>query len=162
MSTQSETASAETPGINRITLSRAVFAGIVGGIAFGVPLQFVIQRMEAIGALYNGGTPSLAIGWGAHLVHSAIFGLAFGLITEAKSVARLMRDNVGIAGFVGLGYGVALWSVNITFIWPTWLDFVGFPPAATWSIPFVAPRPLMGHVIYGVTLGVVFYYLVDY
>jgi hypothetical protein len=162
MSTQSEAPETTAPGVNRITLSRAVLAGVVGGIAFGIPLQFVIERMPAIGALYTGGDPSLAVGWVAHLFHSAIFGLVFGLLSEARPVARLMRDNVGIAGFVGLGYGVALWSINIAFVWPVWLDTVGFPPAAEWSVPFLAARPLMGHLIYGVTLGVVFFYLVDY
>jgi riboflavin transporter FmnP len=162
MSTQSEAAGKTAPGVNRITLGRAVVAGVVGGIVFGIPLQFVIERMPAIGALYTGGDPSVAVGWVAHLIHSAIFGLVFGLLTEADAIARLMRDNVGIAGFVGLGYGVVLWSINIAFVWPVWLDAVGFPPAAEWSIPFLAPKPLMGHLIYGVTLGVVFYYLVDY
>jgi hypothetical protein len=148
--------------VDRITLSKAVVAGVVGGIAFGIPLQFVIGRMGAIGALYTLGEPSVAVGWAAHLVHSAIFGLVFGLVTEGEPLHSLMEDNVGMAGFVGIGFGLALYVLNIGFVWPVWLDAVGFAPAAEWSIPFYPLRPMVGHVVYGAILGFAFALLVDY
>ncbi len=151
-----------TEYVNRITLTRAAVAGLLGGIAFGIPLQFVIGRMGAIGAMYNGGVPSLTIGWAAHIVHSILFGVIFGMATEFQPLHSWMERGIATAAVVGVGFGIALWSVNIAFIWPSWLQLVGFPPAENMSVPFVAMRPLLGHVLYGVIVGTVFHALVDY
>jgi len=148
--------------IERITLWRAVIAGVVGGIVFGVPLQLLIERMGAIGALYNGGDPSIAIGWVAHLFHSALFGVLLGLATETGPLRSAMERGYAQSALVGIGFGAVLYATNIAFFWPFWLDTVGFAPAAGWSIPHTPLRPLFGHVLYGVITGTVFHHLVDY
>jgi len=148
--------------IERITLWRAVLAGIVGGVVFGVPLQFLIERMGAIGALYNGGDASVVIGWVAHLFHSALFGVLLGLATETRPLRPTMERGHAHAALVGLGFGAVLYATNIAFLWPFWLDTVGYAPAAGWTIPHTPARPLFGHVLYGVIAGTVFHHLVDY
>lgn len=148
--------------IDRITLWRAVIAGVVGGVVFGIPLQLLIERMGAIGAMYNGGRPSLAIGWAAHVAHSALFGVVLGLLTETGPLREPMERSYATAAVVGIGFGLALYATNIAFFWPFWLDTVGFPPAAAWSLPYTPVRPLFGHLLYGVTAGTVFHGLVDY
>jgi len=148
--------------VDRITLGRAVVAGVLGGLAFGLVIQFVIGRMGAIGALYNFGDPSIPIGWIAHAVHSVFFGAVFGLVTEQEPFHSWMEHGFVSASLVGIGFGTGLYAVNIAFIWPFWLATVGFPPAAGWSIPFTPVMPLVGHLVFGVILGSVFHLLVDY
>jgi two-component system OmpR family sensor kinase len=148
--------------VDRITLGRAVVAGLVGGVAFGVPLQLLIGRMGAIGALYNAGTESLAIGWVAHLFHSALFGVVLGLITETGPLRAPMERSLVGAAAVGAGFGLFLYGANIGFLWPFWLETVGFPPAQSWSLPYTPAKPLFGHLLYGVITGTVFHALVDY
>lgn len=148
--------------VDRITLSRALVAGVVGGFFFGIPLQFVIERMAAIGAMYAFGVPSVTVGWVAHLTHSALFGVVFGMVTEVEPFHAWMERNVGVAGLVGLGFAVGLYAVNIVVVWPFWLGTVGYPPAEAWSIPHTPLAPLVGHLLWGAVTGVVFHLLVDY
>lgn len=53
---------------------------------------------------------------------------------------------------VGPVYGGLLWLVNIGVVWPTWLNSVQSGPAI--PVPYVAPMPLAGHLVYGFGLGV--------
>lgn len=137
-------------------------AGLVAGAVFGVAIQYAIMRMGAIGALYNWGEPSIAIGWFAHVVHSAIFGFVFGLITEQRPFHGWMRRGYPTAIAVGLGFTTILYVVNIGLIWPNWLTAVGFEGASTLPVPFFPVRPLLGHLLFGVILGTVFHVLVEY
>jgi len=159
---ETESAAASDPYVKRITLKRAVVAGVVGGVAFGIPLQLLVERMGAVGALYNGGTASIAVGWVAHLGHSALFGVMLGLVTETGPLRALMERSPATAALVGVGFGLVLYATNILFLWPFWLETVGFPPAAEWTIPYTPVRPLFGHLLYGVIAGTVFHALVDY
>lgn len=148
--------------VDRITLGRAVVAGLIAGAAFGVVIQFGIQRMGAIGALYTFGIPTVSVGWVAHMMHSVLFGVVFGMATEVEPFHSWMEERLATAALVGIGFGVLLYSVNIAFVWPFWLETVGFAPAAAWSIPYTPVRPLVGHLVFGVILGSAFHLLVDY
>lgn len=148
--------------VDRITLSRAIVAALLGGAAFGIPLQFFVGRMGAVGAMYNLGEPSIAIGWAAHMVHSVIFGAVFGMATEVDPLHSWMEESLPTATAVGIGFAMVLYLVNIMFIWPFWLGTVGFEPAMSWSIPYTPVKPVLGHLVFGVILGSVFHLLVDY
>jgi len=148
--------------VDRITLSRALVAGVVGGVFFGIPLQFVIGRMAAIGAMYTFGTASIPVGWAAHLGHSAVFGVVFGMATELDPLHSWMERNVGIAAVVGIAFAVCLYAFNIVLAWPVWLQAVGYTPAFSWSIPHTPLAPFLGHLLWGAITGTVFHYLVDY
>jgi hypothetical protein len=132
-------------------------AGIAAGALFGLLIQFGLNRMTAIGAMYTLGEPSLTVGWVAHMGHSALFGAIFGVVVDRNSLREYVgpyHTSVGLA----VVYGVALWAVNIVFIWPLWLNNVGF--SADLPIPNVAVMPLVGHVVYGVVSGLVLAILV--
>ncbi|WP_267641422.1 hypothetical protein [Haloarchaeobius amylolyticus] len=131
--------------------------GLVAGLVFGVLIQFQLGRMTAIGAMYTLGEPSLSVGWMAHLAHSVLFGALFGVAVDREP----LRETVG-AYHVGIGtavaFGVALWALNIVFLWPLWLNNVGFGPGL--PLPNLAVMPLVGHVVYGLLLGLVLAMLV--
>lgn len=162
MSNASESVEYRGSYVDRISLAQAVVAGLVGGVFFGFVIQFGVERMAVIGALYNWGEPSLAIGWVAHMVHSALFGLVFGLVTEQEPFHTWMRRGYHTAVLVGLVFALGLYAFNIGVVWPTWLSAVGFVPAFGLPVPFFPVEPLLGHLAYGFILGAVFHLLVDY
>lgn len=134
-------------------IRRATLAGLMGGILFGVMIQFGLNRMGAIGAMYTLGSPSLSVGWVAHVGHSVLFGAVFGFVAETDVFferATTVPDGIGL----GLAFGITLWAVNIVFLWPLWLGTVGLGAAP--SLPFLpAIQPLVGHLVYGGILGTV-------
>jgi two-component system OmpR family sensor kinase len=137
----------------------AAVAGVVAGLVFGVMIQFVLERMVIIGAMYTLGEPSLSVGWMAHLVHSAVFGVVYAGLGGLGVYGGLADDpKTGVA--TGAAFGFALWFVNIGFLWPVWLNLVG---VGTLAVPyhFEAVRPLVGHLVWGGILGVLFPLLGD-
>ncbi|MEF8757144.1 MAG: hypothetical protein V5A33_02795 [Halobacteriales archaeon] len=134
-------------------ITRAAVLGVVAGVVFGVVIQFRLERMTAIGAMYTLGDPQLSVGWLAHLVHSALFGALYGLTVDRKAFDGVAdRPTSGL--LLGGGYGAALWAVNIVVIWPLWLGAVGVANAP--SLPFLAALPLVGHLVYGGLMGLLF------
>jgi uncharacterized membrane protein YagU involved in acid resistance len=130
--------------------SSAVVASLIAGTAMGLPMQFVMEIMPTVGALY--GYESVAAGWVAHLFHSAVFGVIFaGVVSfeRLKEHAGRFPRSVG----VGAGYGVALWVFGGVVAMPLWLDAAGLPNN---GVPNFAPVSLVGHVVYGALLGGVF------
>lgn len=153
MSEQTATV-AETGASTSTDLGRAAIAGVLAGLVFGVMIQFVLGRMTAIGAMYTLGDPSLSVGWAAHLGHSAIFGVLFGVLAWSRAVGDRVATPGG-AALAGGTFGALLWAVNIGFIWPVWLNTVGVGGGL--PVPYVAPRPLVGHLVWGVLLGVLYW-----
>lgn len=132
------------------TWSSAVLAGLLAGVAMGVPMQFGMGIMDAVGALY--GSQDLATGWAGHLFHSVVFALAFaGLVSlpRLRDRAHEIRTSLPLA----VGYGALLWIFGGVFAMPLWLEAAGLPNP---GVPNLAPMSLMGHVIYGLVLGVAF------
>jgi hypothetical protein len=131
-------------------VARAAVVGVLAGVVFGVMIQQLLGRMTAIGAMYTLGEPSLTTGWIAHLFHSALFGAIFGVAVDSNALrSYATRAHTGLA--LGGAYATGLWLVNIVFIWPLWLNSVGFGT----QIPFpnLAPMPLVGHLVWGALLG---------
>jgi hypothetical protein len=124
--------------------------GLVAGAAMGLLLQFVLGVMPAIGALYTLGDPSLTVGWVAHLVHSVLFGGLFAVAGGPGIVGDYVGGLPGGALAGGL-FATALWAVNVVFLWPAWLSAVSIGSAP--SAPYLAPLPLVGHLVYGLLLG---------
>lgn len=134
------------------TVTRAAIAGVAAGVVFGLLIQFRLERMTAIGAMYTLGSPSLSVGWIAHIVHSALFGALFAIVTGYGLSEYARRPTTAVP--LAAAYGGALWAVNIVFIWPAWLNGVGLSNAP--PLPNVAPMPLVGHLVWGALLGLVF------
>lgn len=132
-------------------------SGFVAGIPFGLMIQFVLGAIPAIGALYT--MPGVASGWIAHLFHSVVFGLVFVGIMETDVVSQYTDTPLQSLG-AGLVYGAVLWIIFLIFIWPIWLNAVGFPKAP--SVPYIAVKPLIGHLVYGGVLGAIFPWVSDW
>lgn len=132
----------------------AAAAGLVAGLVFGLLIQFVLERMTTIGALYTLGEPSLSVGWIAHVVHSAIFAIVYAVVSRLDAL-RGYADSPATGIITGAAFGFLLWFVNLGFIWPVWLNSVG---VGSLPVPYHAEaiRPLVGHLIWGGLLGTLF------
>lgn len=133
-------------------------AGAIGGLVAGVVMGGMLQMMmtpvitKAIPALY--GMDGMVMGWVAHLFHSLIFGLIFAGIVMATPQLRGYADKVTTSTGLGIAYGVIIWVVAAAIVMPIWLSAVGFPGAP--PLPNFNPMSLVGHVVYGALLGVLF------
>jgi hypothetical protein len=119
-------------------------AGVVGGLVFGLLMTMMMPPMIAmIGSLV--GAPTL--GWGVHLVFSAIIGAAFGLV-----FGRLLT-GWGVALGLGLAYGFIWWILGPLLIMPTWL---GMGPAVGAALQPPNLLSLVGHLVFGAVTGLVY------
>src|SRR6266540_1404926 len=87
---------------------------------------------------------STAVGWLVHLVISAGFGAVFAVLVGARA------SGLVPAGVLGLGYGVLWWVLGALLIMPARLGM------DTFMFNKMAWQSLIGHLIYGLLLGVVF------
>jgi hypothetical protein len=119
-------------------------AGIVGGLVFGLLMIMMMPPMMAmIGSLV--GVPRL--GWGVHLVFSAVIGAGFGLV-----FGRLLA-GWGVALGLGLVYGFIWWILGPLLIMPTWL---GMGPAVGRALQASNLLSLAGHLVFGAVTGLVY------
>jgi hypothetical protein len=118
-----------------------IVGGLVGGVAFGILMQ--LTGMIPMVAMLVG-SDSAGIGWLVHLVISAGIGASFGLLLGGWATA--MAPSTGL----GLGYGVVWWVLGGLLIMPAWLGMGVFMFNA------MAWMSLLGHLIYGLLLGVVY------
>lgn len=118
-------------------------AGLAGGVVFGA----MMQAMGMIGMVAElVGSTSIAMGWGVHLLNSAIIGGIFG---AAASSVRSWAS----ASAAGVVYGVVWWVLGALLIMPLWL---GMPPLLIGETQWWS---LVGHLMYGLITGVSFYAL---
>ncbi len=122
-------------------LVAGVAGGISGGIVFGVFMQ-MMGMMPMIGMLV--GTESVAVGWVVHLAISAFIGATFALLFGRRAM------GIGISALLGLLYGIVWWILGALLIMPTWLGMGVF------VIDSMTLQSLMGHLMYGLVLGVVY------
>jgi uncharacterized membrane protein YagU involved in acid resistance len=130
-------------------------AGLLGGVAMDAMLtaQMTPVIEVAIPSMY--GLEGLAAGWAAHLFHSVVLGVVFAVVASGLGYA----DSVGRSAGLGVAYGVVLWVLLAALVMPIWLGAVGSP--ANPPFPNFNPQSLVGHVVYGLVLGVVFPYVRD-
>jgi uncharacterized membrane protein YagU involved in acid resistance len=123
-----------------------IVAGIAGGIAGGVifgAMMHVMGMISMIGGLV--GSESVTAGWLVHLVISAALGLGFALTLGA------MAHSFGAGALYGLLYGAVWWVLGPLLIMPVLMGGSPFPPIEQPQI-----MSLVGHLIYGVVLGLVY------
>lgn len=120
-----------------------VLGSLAGGIVFGMLMQ-MMGMIKMIAAMM--GSDSVAVGWMIHLVLSAVFGIGFGLL-----FGRFARPWLG-----GLIYGVIWYVLGPLTIIPM-MSGMGLQ----WSLAAItgSMSSLMGHLIYGLVLGLVFGWL---
>ncbi len=114
--------------------------GIAGGVAFGI-LMAMMGMLPMVAMLV--GSDSAAVGFGVHMAISIAIGLGLtlALAGQLTSYAR--------GGLIGLGYGALWWVLGPLLIMPA---MMGMP---VFTIDAGATMSLVGHLIYGVILGLV-------
>ena len=132
-----------------------IAAGLAAGVVFGVLMQLMtaptpdggrMPMMAMVAKVVR--SDSMTVGWLYHLFNSAVIGAIFGWLfgTRAASYG---------AGFGwGALYGVIWWVLGGLILMPV---FLGMPPFAPLKMMMpVAMGSLVGHLIYGVVLGLTF------
>lgn len=121
--------------------------GLVGGVVFGV-LMTMMDLMPMVAQLI--GSEAVGVGWLVHLFNSALFGAIFAVLFGRW--AQAFAPAIGI----GLGYGVLWWVLGALVIMPAWLGM----SEMIFQVGQDQWLSLMGHLIYGLLLGVVYVLLV--
>jgi len=151
----SETATAVDTPTEQLAWKGGALAGLIGGVVMGVMLTMQMTPVieVAIPSMY--GLSGLAAGWVVHLFHSVVLGVAFAGIASVTGA----DDSAGRGAAVGVAYGAVLWVVLAALVMPVWLGVVGSP--ANPPLPNFNPMSLVGHVAYGLALGVAFPFVRD-
>lgn len=170
MSTETDTSSAF--GISGSTgwVVGGVVGGAIGAVAFGLLMWLVDPAAVAVAIpeIY-GLEPVGAVGWGIHIVHGIVLGLVFGFLITRRPILGVLRTNVetdalsqtsvGVrlvgAGFV---FGLTVWAILPLLVLPVWADAMG---GGAGGFPTAAAESLMGHLLFGTVLGLVFATIVD-
>jgi len=91
---------------------------------------------------------SIAVGWVYHLFNSAVIGAMFGWLFGNRAT------SYGSGFGWGAAYGVIWWVLGALILMPMFLGMPAFAPLKM-MMP-VALGSLVGHLMYGVILGVLF------
>ena len=143
-----QTGSLDT-GVPTAPLEMGTVAAACAAVVMGLPLTVLQGSIPVIGVLY--GSPAPVVGWTVHLFHSLVFGLGFvALVTGSRLVRYRLRFVPAAA--IGTVYGVGIWVVAAGFVMPAWLRVLGVSA----PVPNLTPAGLLGHVLWGATLGGVF------
>jgi hypothetical protein len=130
----------------------------------GAVLHWGANVMPLIGALY--GWPSVAGGWLAHLVNSALIGVVFAAVVTRPVLRRQTASTVGCAT-LGITFGAGVGLVTGGVMLPASLNLVGMDvlPEPTLPLPGVLGGIVVvlsigvAHLVYGLLLGATFGYL---
>jgi len=144
----------------RSTIAAGIVAGLIAGIPFGIMMQIMmaptpeggqIPMMQMVAMVVN--STSLTVGWVYHLFNSAVTGALFGWLLGG-------RVN-GYGSGLGWGalYGVIWWVLGALILMPLLLGMPAFAPLTMAPMRPVAMGSLMGHLMFGMILGVVFFLL---
>lgn len=133
--------------------TRSTLIGVIGGVPFGLIIQFWMGNMIDVGAMY--GDHSVIRGWIAHLFHSIVGAIVFtGVVSHTRLKNHAIAPSRKVA--VGVVYGLVLWAVFSAVILPIWLDVVtqwgGGIPLLDSKLRF--PATFIGFVVYGLIVSV--------
>lgn len=124
--------------------SKRLLGGIVGGLAGGAMFGALMHMMGMMGMIAGlVDSEAVGVGWVVHLAISVLFGVGYGLTFAAAS--RSWGHAVGF----GAAYGILWWVLGALLIMPA---YMGMP---VFQIGAVQLQSLMGHVLYGLTVGLV-------
>ncbi len=121
-------------------LIRGAVGGLAGGLLFGAMMQLT-GAIPMVAMLV--GSESVAVGWAVHLAISVVLGLGFGLVVGDR------LSSVGASLGLGAGYGVVWWVLGGLIAMPLALGMPAF------VLNTMAWMSLMGHLVFGLTLGLV-------
>lgn len=132
--------------MNTRTLRRGVYGGLAGGLVFGA-MMGMMGMLPMVGQMV--GMPNALAGFVVHMANSAIIGAGFAVVFA--KVATGVRGGM----LTGLLYGGAWWLLGPLTLMPL---FMGMGLGVNWNATAAAAMlpSLVGHLMYGVILGVVF------
>ena len=130
-----------------------IIGGIIGGVVFGMMMQMMAApdgkpMMAMVAQVLR--FESLVVGWSYHLFNSAVIGGIFGW---------LLGNRIGGYGaglLWGALYGIAWWILGGLILMPLFLGMSPFAPLVMEMMRPVAMGSLMGHIIFGLVLGISF------
>ncbi|MEX0788577.1 MAG: hypothetical protein WD040_07245 [Anaerolineales bacterium] len=141
-------------------LRNGIVAGLMAGIPFGVAMQMMsaptpdggaIPMMIMVAMVVR--SQSVVIGWTYHLFNSAVIGAIF-----AGLLGRRAQTYAGSLVWGSL-YGIAWWVLGGLVLMPLLLGMPAFAPLAMADMRSVAIGSLVGHVMYGLILGLAYVWL---
>lgn len=136
-------------GVSKRRIRDVGVAATVAGVAMGLLLESLQGAIPVIGSLYGVSTP--LVGWTTHQFHSLVFGVGFAALLGTPRLARY-RDRLSVVTLVGAGYGAVLSFVAAGVVMPLWFRTLGVPA----PLPNLSAVGLVGHLVWGATLGAVF------
>ncbi len=127
-------------------LKWGAYGGLAGGLIFGM-LMGMMGMLPMIGSMI--GQPTVAAGFVVHMANSVIIGVGFAIVL-GRFVSGT-RSGVG----VGLAYGGAWWILGPLTFMPL---FMGMGFGVNWNVAAAAAMlpSLVGHLMYGGVLGLVY------
>jgi uncharacterized membrane protein YagU involved in acid resistance len=139
----------------RKRVTAGAIAGLVAGVVFGLMMQMMsapgpdgsrMPMMTMVAQVV--GSSSMVVGWTYHLFNSAVIGAAFGLLLGGRVGA-----SAGRGAALGAGYGVLWWILGALILMPLSLGMTPLAPLRMEPMRPVAMGSLVGHIVYGVMLG---------
>ena len=134
--------------MNTENLKAGVIGGLAGGVVFGV-MMGTMGMLPMIASLI--GSKSALVGFVVHLVISAVIGLGFALVLGSA----VHSYGSGVA--LGALYGLAWWVLGPLTMMPLMMG-MGVQFANAFNTMNL--MSLLGHVIFGVILGLTYAALV--
>lgn len=133
-------------------IANGAIAGLAGGVVFGV-LMAMMGTLPMVGMLI--GVDNAAVGFGVHLVNSAVIGIVLALLSWP------LASRIGPMLGVGLVYGVVWWVLGALLIMPLWLSVTADPMMRdmVFQIGGDQWQSLAGHVMYGLVAAAALYAL---
>jgi len=135
--------------MNSTRIMHGIYGGLAGGLIFGV-MMGMMGMLPMMAKMAGSSSP--AIGFGVHLVISAIIGVIFALLVGGR------LRTLGTTVAAGLAYGLAWWLLGPLTLMPL---FMGMGIGVNWTgAAMTAAMPsLVGHLVYGGILGAVYAWL---
>lgn len=132
-------------------------AGTLAGLVFGMMMQMMtaptpdgtqVPMMAMVAMVVR--SESLVVGWLYHLVNSAVIGALFGALLGAKAT------TYGSGARLGAVWGIVWWVLGALILMPLFLGMPAFAPLRMAPMRPVAMGSLMGHLLYGLLLGLTY------
>ena len=144
----------------RSRVTAGIVAGLIAGVAFGIMMTVMtaptpegarVPMMAMVAMVVR--SESLVVGWIYHLFNSALIGALFGWLLGG----RVHGPGGGLLW--GAVYGAVWWVLGGLVLMPILLGMAAFAPLMMAPMRPVAMGSLVGHLVYGVILGVAFAWL---
>jgi len=141
----------------RSNITAGIIAGLIAGVVMGIMMTVMqaptpeggsIPMMAMVAMVVK--SKSLVVGWLYHLFNSAVIGALFGWFLGSRVT------NYGNASGWGAAYGFIWWLLGGLILMPLFLGMPAFAPLQMPMMRGTAMASLIGHLIFGVILGVLF------